>query len=105
MTRDTPLRFRPLVIGPVAVFDVLATSERATIYYASFRDETGATRAVVAKRLRSQIADQAKLANVFAAHARRAARFRHPNVVTTIAVAQEPGDVCSVKEYVPGEGL
>ncbi len=67
--------------------------------------EAGFSRVVAVKRLLPELARDPELVTAFLDEARLASRIRHPNVVPTLDVLAEDGEIFVVMEYVHGESL
>jgi serine/threonine-protein kinase len=77
----------------------------ATVHYGRLRGAAGFARIVALKRLHPQYAKDPNFVAMFTDEARLAARIRHPNVVPTLDVVSEDGELFLVMEYVHGETL
>jgi eukaryotic-like serine/threonine-protein kinase len=77
----------------------------ATVYLGRLKGAVGFTRSVAIKRLHPQFAKQPEFTTMFIDEARIAARLVHPNVVATLDVVAEDGELSLVMEYVEGETL
>jgi len=77
----------------------------ATVHYGRLRGPVGFSRTVAIKRLHAQFAKDPDFAAMFLDEARLAARIRHPNVVPTLDVVSEGGELLLVMDYVHGESL
>jgi serine/threonine-protein kinase len=77
----------------------------ASVYLGRLVRPQGFAKTVVLKRLHERYAkDETSLA-LFRDEARLAARIQHPNVVSTLDVLTDEGDLFLVMEYVEGESL
>lgn len=65
----------------------------------------GFARTVAIKRLHPHLAKDPDFVAMFLEEARLAARVHHPNVVSTLDVVSDDGELFLVMEYVPGESL
>src|SRR5262245_52390428 len=92
-------------IGRYAVFGEIAQGGMATVHYGRLIGAAGFARTVAIKRLHAQYARDAHFVGGFVDEARLAARIRHPNVVATIDVEVENGELAVVMEYIAGESL
>jgi serine/threonine-protein kinase len=77
----------------------------ATVHYGRLVAETGFTRTVAIKRMRSELARSPEIGKMLTDEARLAARIQHPNVVSILDVVSEDGELSLVLEYVHGESL
>jgi serine/threonine protein kinase/peroxiredoxin len=93
------------VLGRYAVYDRLASGGMATLHLGRLLGPLGFARTVVVKQPHARYAADQESASMFLDEARLAARNRHPNVVTTIDVVSDAGELFLVLEYVPGESL
>ncbi len=95
----------PLVVGRYALYDKLASGGMASVHVARILGDAGFSRTVAIKRLHPQYASDPDFAAMFVDEARLAARIRHPNVVPTLDVVSEAGELFLVMDYVEGEAL
>ena len=102
-TRASPASGR--VIGRYALYDKIASGGMATIHIACTLGAVGFSRVVVVKRLHLQLATERAFVGMFVDEARLASRVRHPNVIPTLDVVAENGELFLVMDYVPGESL
>lgn len=96
---------RPEEIGRYALFDVIAAGGMATVHYGRLLGPVGFSRTVAIKRLHKDLSRDPEFVAMFLDEARLAARIRHPNVVPTLDVVAERGELFVVMEYVHGESL
>jgi hypothetical protein len=68
----------------------------ATVHYGRLDGPVGFSRTVAIKRMHPHLAAMPALADAFVDEARLAARVKHPNVVPTIDVLHEDGEVLLV---------
>jgi serine/threonine-protein kinase len=104
----TPTRSEPpgaLIVGRYALFGEIASGGMATVHFGRLLGPAGFTRVVAIKRLHPQLAKEAEFVSMFIDEVRLAARVQHPNVVATLDVAEEAGELFLVMEYVHGESL
>ncbi len=94
-----------LLAGRYALHGKLAAGGMATIHLGCTVGAVGFARAVVIKRLLQQHVDDRDFVAMFVDEARLAARIRHPNVIPTLDVVAEAGELFLVMEYVHGESL
>jgi len=95
----------PLVIGRYALYGELASGGMATVHFGRLLGPAGFSRTVAVKRLHAHLAKDPDFVSMFLDEARLAARVRHPNVVPTLDVVSEDGELFLVMEYVRGESL
>jgi len=93
------------VIGRYALFDALAAGGMATVHLGRLLGPVGFARTVAIKRLHDQFAADPEFVTAFLDEARLAARIRHPNVVPTLDVVADQGQLFLVMEYVQGESI
>jgi serine/threonine-protein kinase len=93
------------VIGRYALGPAIASGGMATVHVGRVTGSLGFSRTVAIKRLHEQFAQDPKFVSMFVDEARVAARVRHPNVVPTLDVLVDAGEVFVVLEYVHGEAL
>lgn len=77
----------------------------ATIHLGRLAGPVGFARTVAIKRLHPPFAKDPEFVSMFLDEARLASRVVHPNVVSTLDVVSEDGEIFLVMEYVPGESL
>src|SRR5215472_1683440 len=104
-TPDRLLEPRPLVFGRYRLHGVIASGGMATVHYGRLLGPVGFARTVAIKRLHAQFAQDPEFVAMFVDEARLAARIHHPNVVQTLDVVMEGGELLLVMDYVPGESL
>ncbi|MBK6515112.1 MAG: protein kinase [Polyangiaceae bacterium] len=92
-------------VGRYALQGEVATGGMATVYYGRLQGPAGFSRPVAIKRLHPQYAKTPDFVTMFLDEARLASRIQHPNVVPTIDVVAEGGELFLVMEFVPGESL
>jgi len=102
---DTPASNAPRAIGRYLLFDEIASGGMATVHLGRLLGPAGFSRTVAVKRLHPQYAKDPEFVAMFLDEARLAARIRHPNVVSTMDVVAEAGELFLVMEYVQGESL
>ncbi|HEU4409587.1 MAG TPA: protein kinase [Polyangiaceae bacterium] len=96
---------KPARLGRYALLGELASGGMATIYLARLEGPEGFRRTVALKRPHPHLARNKAAVTMFLDEARMAARIRHVNVVPTLDVVDEGGQVAIVMEYVEGEAL
>jgi eukaryotic-like serine/threonine-protein kinase len=93
----------PRVLGRYAIFDVLASGGMAQVHLGTLKGAGGYARIVAIKRLHPHLATNPDFLAMFIDEARLATRVRHANVVPTLDVVAEDGELFVVMEYVHGE--
>jgi serine/threonine-protein kinase len=93
------------VLGRYVIFDVIASGGMATVHLGRLIGAAGFARTVAIKRLHPQFAKDPEFVNMFMDEARVTARIRHPNVVTTLDVVAQDGELFVIMEYIHGEPL
>jgi serine/threonine-protein kinase len=93
------------ILGRYELHGELAAGGMATVHLGRLLGEAGFARTVAIKRLHPQFAKDPEFVAMFVDEARLAARIRHPNVVPTLDVISEDGEIFLVMEYVQGESL
>ncbi|AKT44042.1 serine/threonine protein kinase [Chondromyces crocatus] len=94
-----------LQIGRYLVFEHIAAGGMASVHLGRLMGEVGFTRMVAIKRLHPHYARNPEFVAMLTDEARLAARIRHPNVVPTLDVLAEDGELFLVMDYVHGESL
>jgi serine/threonine protein kinase len=92
-------------LGRYALFGEIAQGGMATVHLARQLGPVGFARTVAIKRLHPHLAKDPDFVAMFLEEARLAARVHHPNVVSTLDVVSDDGELFLVMEYVPGESL
>ena len=95
----------PHLMGRYAIYEKIASGGMATVHIGRLLGAVGFARTVAIKRMHAQFADDPEFVAMFLDEARVAARVRHPNVVPTLDVVADSGELCLVMEYVQGESL
>jgi serine/threonine protein kinase len=103
MAEETPVPER--VIGRYALYGTIASGGMAAVHLGRLRGSVGFSRTVAIKRLHPQFATDRDFVSMFLDEARLCARIRHPNVVPTLDVVADDGQLILVMEYVQGESL
>src|SRR5690242_15559491 len=83
----------------------LATGGMATVYLARMRRPMGFSRLVAVKCMHPQFAKDQSFVSMFMDEARLTAHLRHPNIVPTLDIVAEHGQLLLVMEYVEGASL
>jgi len=92
-------------IGRYALHDAIASGGMGTVHLGQLLGEGGFSRPVAIKCLHPHLARQEEFVVMFMDEARLAARVRHPNVLPTVDVVLEQGELFVVMEYVHGAPL
>lgn len=92
-------------LGRYALHGEIAAGGMATVHLARLLGPVGFARTVAVKRLHPHLARDPDFVGMFLEEARLAARVRHPNVVSTLDVVSDDGELFLVMEYVAGESL
>jgi serine/threonine-protein kinase len=93
------------IVGRYAVFQPIGAGGMAAVHLARHLDDTGTPRVVAVKRMHSHGGEEPAFVNVLIDEARLSGRVHHPNVVPTLDVVVEEGEVLLVMEYAVGESL
>ena len=93
------------VVGRYGLYDELAAGGMATVHLGRLIGSVGFSRAVAIKKMHSFLAHDPEFVAMFLDEARVAGRIRHPNVVPTLDVVSDGGELFLVMEYVLGESL
>jgi serine/threonine protein kinase len=91
--------------GRYELIGEVATGGMATVYLGRMRRPMGFSRLVAIKSMHPQYAKDPDFVSMFVDEARLTARVRHPNVVPTLDIVAEGGQLVIVMEYVEGETL
>ncbi len=92
-------------VGRYTLYDEIASGGMATVYLARQRAELGFSRVVAVKMLHAHYAREEAFRAMFLDEARLVTRIRHPNVVATLDVVEDSGELLLVMDYVHGETL
>ncbi len=95
----------PRTIGPYTLYEPIGSGGMASVHFGRRLAAGGFARAVAIKRVRAELASDPNVAAMLLDEARLTARIHHPNVVPTIDVVLEGGELFLVLEYVHGESL
>jgi eukaryotic-like serine/threonine-protein kinase len=91
------------LLGRYALGQKIASGGMATVHLGHVVGAIGFKRIVAIKRLHERFATDPKFVSMFIDEARLAARVRHPNVVPTLDVVVDDGEIFVILEYVHGE--
>jgi serine/threonine-protein kinase len=92
-------------LGRYGLYGEIASGGMATVHLARLNSQVGFSRTVAIKRLHPHLAKDPDFVAMFLEEARLAARVKHPNVVSTLDVVNEDGELFLVMEYIAGESL
>lgn len=92
-------------MGRYAIHEAIARGGMATIHVGTFLGPVGFSRTVAIKRLHEGFAQDPDFVAMLLDEARLAGRILHPNVVATVDVVAESGEVFLVMDYVSGESV
>ncbi len=95
----------PQKIGRYTIYGKIASGGMASVHFGRLSGGEGFARTVAIKRLHPHLAEDPEFRATLIDEARMAARINHPNVVPTIDVVSEDGELLVVMEYVRGESL
>jgi serine/threonine-protein kinase len=104
MVRRTA-RSQPATVGRYCLHQAIAAGGCATVHLGQLRGAAGFSRLVAVKRLHAAYASDDALAAMFVDEARLTSRLHHPNIVSTLDVVAEDGELFLVLEYVHGVSL
>jgi serine/threonine-protein kinase len=93
------------VVNRYQTFGEIASGGMATVEYGRLFGPHGFSRAVAIKRLHAHFAKDPAFAAMFIDEARLSARLMHANIIQTLDVIEQPGEIAIVMEYVHGEAL
>ncbi len=95
----------PQTVGHYTLHGEIGGGGMATVHFGRVAGAIGFTRTVAIKRLHRDFVRDPEFVSMFMDEARVAARVRHPNVVQTIDVVLDNGEIFLVLEYVHGASL
>jgi len=91
--------------GRYEIVHPLATGGMGTVYLGRMRAARGVSLNVAIKRINASLAGDPHILGMFVDEARITSLVRHPNVVQTLDVVEESGELLLVMEYVHGVSL
>ncbi|HEY6878438.1 MAG TPA: serine/threonine-protein kinase [Polyangiales bacterium] len=91
--------------GRYAIYGQIGAGGMATVHFGRLLGPAGFTRAVAIKRLHPQFAADRDFTDMLIDEAHTASRIAHVNVVPTLDVIHEEGELWLVMDYVNGESL
>ena len=92
-------------LGRYALHRQIASGGMASVHLGRLIGPAGFSRTVAIKRLHTQFAQDAHFVTMFLDEARVTGRIVHPNIVSTIDVVQERGELFIVMDFVRGAAL
>jgi eukaryotic-like serine/threonine-protein kinase len=106
MSAPTPDSTQPYrTVGRYRVYSELASGGMATVHLGCLLGPAGFSKLVAIKCLHEQYAVEEEFVSMFLDEARLASSIHHPNVVASLDVVSEQGELLVVMEYVHGESL
>ncbi len=94
-----------LALGRYVLHEPIASGGMARVHLGQFRGSEGFNRVVAVKRLHPQLAADTSFTRAFLEEAQLVSRITHPNVVPTLDVVNEGGELLIVMELVRGVAL
>lgn len=94
-----------IIAGRYELHGAIASGGMATVYFGRMRGPRDFTRVVAIKQLHPHLATDERVVTALWDEARLAAQVNHPNVVATIEILEDAGDVFLVLEHVHGVSL
>jgi serine/threonine-protein kinase len=94
-----------LRVGRYEALRPIASGGMATVYLGRAEGARGFERQVAIKAMHPHLAEDPEFVTMFLDEARMAANIRHPNVVPTLDVAEEDGQLFLIMEYIEGFSL
>ncbi|MGO8996607.1 MAG: serine/threonine-protein kinase [Polyangiaceae bacterium] len=94
-----------LTLGRYTLHAEIASGGMATVYIGRLNGPVGFGRTVAIKRLHAPYARDVEFVKMFLDEARLCARIQHPNVVPTLDVVAENGELFLVLDFVNGESM
>ena len=99
-------RVRPLrMVGRCELFEEIDSGGMATVHLGRQTAIGGFAKIVAIKRMHHQFAKDPQFVAMFLDEARLVARIKHPNVLPTLDLIDERGELFIVMEYLPGVTL
>jgi serine/threonine protein kinase len=92
-------------VGRYLMQDRIAAGGMASVHIGRILGPAGFSRIVAIKRLHEHLSTDPEFATMFLDEARLTAIVQHPNVVSTIDVVSDQGDLFLVMDYVLGDSL
>lgn len=91
--------------GRYLLHEPIASGGMATVHYGRLLGEAGFTRTIAIKRIHPKFMGSGNMVSALIDEARIASRIQHPNVVPTLDVFVDRGELFVVMEFVMGETL
>jgi eukaryotic-like serine/threonine-protein kinase len=104
-SRDVKMPRPYRVVGRYRVYAELASGGMATVHLGCLLGPAGFSKLVAIKCLHQEFAAEPEFVAMFLDEARLASTIHHPNVVASLDVVAEQGELLVVMEYVHGETL
>ena len=95
----------PQVVGRYLLHGRIASGGMAAVHLGRLTGAVGFSRTVAIKRMHPHLTEDPEFVSMFLDEARLAARVRHPNVVATLDIVAEGGELFLVMDYIQGETL
>ncbi len=95
----------PRVVGRYLVAEEIAAGGMASVHFGRMLGPAGFARTVAIKRLHRHLVAIPELMAMFIDEARLASRIAHPNVVSTLDIVDDAGEMLLVMDYVHGASL
>jgi phosphate binding protein len=92
-------------VGPYRLVASLGRGGQADVYLAVRRGPAGFSKLIVIKSIRHEIEHDPRFREAMIAEARLAAKLQHPNVVQTLEVGDESGQLYIAMEFLDGQPL
>jgi eukaryotic-like serine/threonine-protein kinase len=92
-------------VGRYLMQDRIAVGGMASVHIGRILGPAGFSRVVAIKRMHEHLSDDPDFTTMFLDEARLTASVQHPNVVSTIDVVTDGGDLFLVMDYVLGDSL
>ncbi len=94
-----------LIAGRYELHGEIASGGMAVVYFGRMQGARGFSRVVALKKVHPHLAKDERVVTALWDEARMAARINHPNVIATLEVLEDQGDVFVVLEHVHGVSL
>src|SRR5579859_6812309 len=99
-------RTGPIMIGGrYGLFEQIGLGGMARVYLGRLFGSGGFTRVVAVKRMHRQLSGEPEFVTMFRDEVRLTSRIIHPNVVQTLDVVEDGGEIFLVMDYVHGQSL
>jgi hypothetical protein len=95
----------PRSVGRYTLHREIASGGMATVYFGRLAGPIGFSRIVAVKRMHPRLAKDPDFVAMFVDEARLASRVTHPNVVATLDIVIDDGELFIVMDYVRGQSL